>query len=127
MNLCDAAAAAVCGLRSGVVDMDDQSSICCTSLCTSLLREWPDYFVLVMAAVKFAPTWKNAYSVESRGIPDDGDYQYFALNRDTYHLGNCFILYKPNRIVIGTMMKLQLIQSSNAMPGSLFLDLEHSQ
>jgi hypothetical protein len=45
-------------------------------LFTSPLREWSEYFVLVIVAVEFAPTWKNTYYVQSRGIPDDGDHSF---------------------------------------------------
>jgi hypothetical protein len=35
-----------------------------------------------MAAVEFAPTWKNPYQVESAGIPDNDDHRFFALMSD---------------------------------------------
>jgi hypothetical protein len=62
-----------------VVGMDVQSSACCTSSLTSPLREWPDYFVLVIAAVEFAPAWKNVYYVESRGFQTMVDRQKSIL------------------------------------------------
>jgi hypothetical protein len=55
-----------------------------TSLFTSPLREWLEYFALIIAAAEFAPTWKNAYYVESSGIPDDDDHLFCALNRDMF-------------------------------------------
>jgi hypothetical protein len=30
-----------------------------------------------VAAVEFASIWKNAYQVESAGIPDNGDHQFW--------------------------------------------------
>jgi hypothetical protein len=71
-----------------IVGMDDQCFTCLSGLFTSTLRERPEYFTLVIA-VEFAPTWKKAHYVEPRGIPDNGDHNFFALNSDTWPLGNC--------------------------------------
>jgi hypothetical protein len=59
-------------------------------------REWLEYFSLVIAAVEFTLTWKNAYQAESAGTPDDGDHQLCALNSHTWSLGNFFTKWKPN-------------------------------
>jgi hypothetical protein len=94
-------------------------------LFTWRLRKWPKYFALVVAAVEFAPTWKNAYYVESRGFQMMVANNLFALNPDARPLSSHFTRWKPNRIVVVTAIKPQLIQGYNAMPGSLFLDLDH--
>jgi hypothetical protein len=60
--------------------MDNQFSIWATGLFTSPLREWLEYLSSVIAAVEFAPIWKNAHQVGSAGIPDNGDHQLFASN-----------------------------------------------
>jgi hypothetical protein len=107
--------------------MDDQCLTCCSGLFNSPLREWPEYFALIIAAVEVAPIWKNSYYVESHGIPDNGDHLLFALNSDTWSLGNFFPRSEPNRFMVGTIIESQLVQGYNVMPGSLFLDLEHPE
>jgi hypothetical protein len=68
--------------------MDEQLSTCTTGLFMSPLSERLEYLSSVIAVVEFAPTWKNAYQVESTGIPDKGDHQSGALNGDTWPLRN---------------------------------------
>jgi hypothetical protein len=95
MNLCDAAAAAVCGraLSNGrsIFDLLYQLVQFATPRVT-------ESFVLVIAAIEFAPTWKNAYYVESRGIPDDDDHRFSALNRETCPLRTHPISSDPRQI-----------------------------
>jgi hypothetical protein len=64
----------------GVIGVDDQCSACSTGLSASLVCEWLEDLALALAiaAVAFAPPWKNSYHVESRGVPDaDNDDHSF--------------------------------------------------
>jgi hypothetical protein len=58
-----------------------------------------------MAAVEFAPFWKNVNQVELARIPNDCQHELFRLNCVSFSFVHFFTMWKPDQFVIDAQVE----------------------